>query len=104
METEEIIRNSISKDALFYVHIHKILNIHYGQTYHFIALQFGLATAPLEFMEVVKEAKIILQAGGIQVHQYLDHQLLRVHKIQQYLVQTNELFQIIQQLCFVIHF
>ena len=40
-------------------------------------LPFGLATAPLEFTKVVKEVKLMAQARGIRIHQYLDDWLLR---------------------------
>ena len=38
---------------------------------------FGLATVPLEFTKVVKEVKLMAQARGIRIHQYLDNWLLR---------------------------
>ena len=47
-----------------------------GQTFQFTALPFGLATAPLEFTRVVKEVKLMAQARGIWIHQYLDDWLL----------------------------
>ena len=66
LETAEIIRNSVTKDAFFYVPTHQDFqyllqfNVH-GQTYQFKALKFELATAPLVFTPVVNEAKLILQ-------------------------------------------
>ena len=48
-----------------------------GRTFQFTALPFGLATAPLEFTKVVKEVKLMAQARGIRIHQYLDDWLLR---------------------------
>ena len=48
-----------------------------SQTFQFTALPFGLATAPLESTKVVKEVKLMAQARGIQIHQYLDDWLLR---------------------------
>ena len=44
----------------------------YKQTFQFTALPFGLATAPLKFTKVVKEVKLMAQARGIRIHQYLD--------------------------------
>ena len=87
METAEIIRNSVTKERLvladlkdvyFHVPIHPdsqhLLCFHVDKrTYQFKALPFGLATAPLEFTRIVKEAKLILQSRGIQVPQYLDN-------------------------------
>ena len=46
------------------------------QTYQFTAPPFGLATAPMEFTKVVKEVKLMAQARGISIHQYLDDWLL----------------------------
>ena len=92
METPETIRLSLQKgewvtlrdfsDAYFHIPIQQrsrkylcfFLN---GQTFQFTALRFGLATAPLEFTKVVKEVKLIAQARGIRIHQYLDDWLLR---------------------------
>ena len=70
LETAEIVRNSVTKDAFFYVQTHQDFqhllqfNVH-GQTYQFKALNFGLATAPLVFTPVEKEAKLILQSRRI---------------------------------------
>ena len=86
METAEIIRNFVTKGkwlvlidpkyAYFHVPIHKEsqhLRFYVdGQTYQFKALPFGLATAPLEFTRVVKEAKLILQSHGIQILKILE--------------------------------
>ena len=80
METAEIIRNSVTKgkwlvaidlkDAYFHVPIHPdsqyLLYFHVDKrTYQFKALPFGLATALLEFTQIVKEANLILQSHGI---------------------------------------
>ena len=70
LETAEIIRISVIKDAFFYVPTHQDFqhllqfNVH-GQTYQFKALNFRLATTPLVFTPVVKEAKLILQSRRI---------------------------------------
>ena len=88
MESPETIRLSLNKgewvmsldfsDAYFHIPINhrsrKYLN---NQTYQFTALPFGLATAPLEFTKVVREVKLMAQARGIGIHQYLDDWLLR---------------------------
>ena len=47
------------------------------KAYQFTALPFGFATAPLEFTKVVKEVKLMAQARGIRIHQYLDDWLVR---------------------------
>ena len=69
-------------DAYFHIPINqrlrKYLRFHInGQTFQFTALPFGLSTAPLEFTKVVKEVKLMAQARGIRIHQYLDDWLLR---------------------------
>ena len=66
------------RDAYFHIPIsqrlRKYLWFHLnGQTYHFRALPFGLATALL----VSKEVKLLLQSKGISIHQYLDDWLFR---------------------------
>ena len=92
METPETIRLSLQQgewitlldfsDAYFHIPIsqrsQKYLRFHLNsQTFQFTALPFGLSTAPLEFTKVVKEVKLMAQAQGIQIHQYLDDWLLR---------------------------
>ena len=92
METPETIRLSLQKgdwvtsldfsDAYFHIPIsqrsRKFLRFHLnGQTYQLTALPFGLSTAPLEFTKVAKKVKLMAQARGIQIHQYLDDWLLR---------------------------
>ena len=119
METAEIIRNSLTKsewvvsidlkDAYFHVPIHPdsqhLLRFHVdNRTYQFKALPFGLATAPLEFTRIVKEAKLVLQSRRIRVHQYLDDWLLRASSQHQCMSQTKELLHTVQELGFVINF
>ena len=92
METPEIIRLSLQKgewvtsvdfsEAYFHIPITQRSRKYLGfflnnQTFQFIALPFGLATAPLEFTKVVKEVKLMAQAKGIRIHQYIDDWLLR---------------------------
>ena len=119
METAEIIRNSNTKgewvvsidmkDAYFYIPIHKeshhLLPFHVdGQTYQFKALPFRLATTPLEFTRVAREAKLILQSREIRVHQYLDDWLLRANTRHQCQLQTKKLIHTLQQLGFTTNF
>ena len=92
METPETIRLSLQRgewvtsldfsDAYFHIPIsqrsRKYLRFFLGKkAYQFTALSFGLATAPLEFTKVVKEVKLMAQARGIRIHQYLDDWLVR---------------------------
>ena len=41
------------------------------------ALPFGLSTAPMEFVVVAKEVKVMALQRGIRIHQYLDDWLVR---------------------------
>ena len=92
METPETIRLSLQKGewvtlldfsaAYFHIPIaqrsRKFLRFHMNKVnYQFTSLPFGLAMAPLEFTKVVKEVKLMAQARGIRIHQYLDDWLLR---------------------------
>ena len=92
METPETIRISLQQgewvtsldfsDAYFHVPIHtrsrKYLRFHFqNQSYQFRALPFGLSTALMEFTGVVKEVKLMAQARGIRIYQYLDDWLIR---------------------------
>ena len=91
MQTPETIRVSLHKgewvtsldfsDAYFHIPIYPRSRKDLGfflnsKAYQFTALPFGLATAPLEFTKVVKEVKLMAQARGIRIHQYLDDWLL----------------------------
>ena len=92
METPETIRLSLQQgawvtsldfsDAYFHIPINprsqKYLRFHLNnQSYQFTSLPFGLSTDPLEFIKVVKEVKLMAQAWGIRIHQYLDDWLVR---------------------------
>ena len=92
METPETIRTSLQqgewitsidfKDAYFHIPIQeqsrKYLRFHVqGQTYQFKALPFGLSTAPLEFIVVAKEVKLMAIHKGIRIYQYLNDWLVR---------------------------
>ena len=63
LETAEIIKNSVTKDAFFYVPIHRSRNIYFSLMY----MKFGLAT-PLQYHASSKEANLILQFHRIGVH------------------------------------
>ena len=93
METPETIRTSLQagewvtsidcKDAYFHIPIktpsRKYMHFHLqGRFYQFKALPFGLSTAPMEFMVVAKEVKLMALQRGIRIHQYLDNWLVRV--------------------------
>ena len=119
METAEIIRNSICKgewvvsvdltDAYFHIPIHqksqKLLRFHVGgRSFQFRALPFGIATAPLEFTQIAREVKLMLQNRGIRIHQYLDDWLLRAPTQQICMEQSKQLVAFVQELGWVINF
>ena len=47
-----------------------------SQIFQFRALPFGLSMTPLEFTKVVKEEKLMAEARGIRIYQYLEDCLL----------------------------
>ena len=118
METPETIRLSLQRgewvtsldfsNAYFHIPIHQrsrkylrfFLN---SQTFQFTALPFGLATAPLEFTKVVKEVKLLAQAKGIRVHQYLDDWLLRAPCQVTCLQHTQTLLALCRELGWVVN-
>ena len=75
----------------------------FNQTFQFTALPFGLATAPLEFTKVVNEVKLMAQAQGIRIHQYLDDWLLRAPSPEICLQHTQTLLALCQQLGWVVN-
>ena len=118
METPESIRASLRKgewvtsidltDAYSHVPIHtqsqKYLRFPFkGITYQFTSLPFGLATAPLIFTSIVKEAKLIALQSGIRLHQYLDDWLIRAPSEQQCTVQTQKLLKLVKDLGFIVN-
>ena len=118
METPETIRLSLKtgewvtsldfSDAYFHIPIaqrsRKYLRFFlFNQTFQFTALPFGLATAPLEFTKVVKEVKLMAQAKGIRIHQYLDDWLLRAPSPELCLQHTQTLLALCRQLGWIIN-
>ena len=118
METPETIQLSLQtgewvtsldfSDAYFHIPINQMSRKYlrfflYNQTFQFTALPFGLATAPLEFAKVVKEVKLIAQARGIRIHQYLDDWLLRAPCPEPCLQHTQTLLALCQQLGWVVN-
>ena len=117
METPETIRLSLQtgewvtsldfSDTYFHIPINqrsrKYLRFFlFNQTFQFTSLAFGLAMAPLEFTKVVKEVKLMAQARGIQIHQYLDDWLLRAPCPETCLQHTQTLLALCQQLGWVV--
>ena len=118
METPETIRLSLQQgewvtsldfsDAYFHIPINprswKFLRFHLNnQSYQFTSLPFGLSTAPLEFTKVVKEVKLMAQARGIQIHQYLDDWLLRAPSHETCLRHTQTLLDLCRNLGWVVN-
>ena len=118
METPETIRLSLQtgewvtsldfSDAYFHIPIaqrsRKYLRFHLNKvTYQFKSLPFGLATAPLEFTKVVKEVKLMAQAMGIRIHQYLDDWLLRAPCQATCLQHTRTLLALCHELIWVVN-
>ena len=118
METPETIRLSLQQgewvtlldfsDAYFHIPINqrsrKYLRFHIrGRTFQFTALPFGLLTAPLEFTKVVKEVKLMAQAQGIRIHQYLDDWLLRAPCQEMCLRHTQTLLDLCRSLGWVVN-
>ena len=95
-------------DAYFHIPIshrsQKYLWFHIkGQTFQFTALPFGLSTAPLELTKVVKEVKLMAQAQGIRIHQYLDDWLLRAPSQEMCLHHTQTLLDLCRSLGWVVN-
>ena len=118
METPETIRLSLQKgewvtsldfsDAYFHIPIgqrsRKFLRFFlHSQAYQFTALPFGLSTAPLEFTKVAKEVKLMAQARGIRIHQYLNDWLLRAPCPETCLLHTRTLLDLCHRLGWVVN-
>ena len=92
MDTAELVRMDLQpgmcvtsidlKDAYFNIPIHKshwkYLRFQVlGKVYYFIALPFGLSTAPRLFTKIAKQVKKMALKRGIYIHQYIDDWLIR---------------------------
>ena len=119
METAEIIRQSVTKgewlcsldikDAYFHVPIsprsQKYLRFQTSQgVFQFVALPFGVATAPYEFTMLAKEVKLLARAQGVRMHVYLDDWLIRADSREQCLQDTKRLISLVQKLGWAINF
>ena len=95
-------------DAYFHIPINQVsqkyLRFHLeGQTLQFRALPFSLPTAPMEFTIVVKEVKLMAQAKGIWLHQYLDNWLIRSQTKESCSYQSQALLTLCQELGWVVN-
>ena len=75
-------------DAYFHIpmapSVHKLLRFQVlDKLYQFVAMPFGLATAPREFTTLVKEVKRMALRLGISVHMYLDDWLIKANSCQE---------------------
>ena len=74
----------------------KYLCVHVqGQSCQFKALPFGLSTAPMEFLVVVKEVKLMVLHRGIRIHHYLTHWLVRARSHETCLKHTQILVALV---------
>ena len=95
-------------DAYFHISIsqrsRKYLRFFLGsKAYQFTALPFGLPTAPLEFTKVVQEVKLVAQARGIRIHQYLDDWLVRAPDQETCQLHTQTLLALCHELGWVVN-
>ena len=118
METPETIRTSLQagewvtsidfKDVYFHIPIdsqsRKYMRFYIqGRSYQFIALPFGLSTAPMEFTVVAKEVKLMALQRGIRIHQYLDDWLVRARSHYTCLQHTQTLVALCQELGWLVN-
>ena len=118
METSQSIRNSLQvgqwttsldlRDAYFHVpmapSVHKLLRFQVlGTVYQFVAMPFGLATAPREFTSLIKEVKKLALKRGIKVHMYLDDWLVKANSPQEAHSATLTLLELILNLGWIVN-
>ena len=118
METTQSIRNSLQvgqwttsldlKDAYFHIpmapSVHKLLRFQVlGKLYQFVAMSFGLATAPWEFTTLVKEVKMMALRLGISVHMYLDDWLIKANSCQEAHSATVTLLELTHKLGWIVN-
>ena len=116
METTQSIRNFLQvgqwttsldlKDAYFHIpmapSVHKLLRFQ-GKLYQFVAMPFGLATAPREFTTLVKEVKRMALRLGISVHMYLDDWLIKANSCQEAHSATLTLLELTHKLGWIVN-
>ena len=97
------------KDAYFHVPIshgsQKYLRFQTNEgVFQFIALPFGVATAPFEFTMLAKEVKLLARSQGIRMHVYLDDWLVRADSKEQCYSDSNKLVALVQKLGWQVNF
>ena len=111
METPEKIRISLQQgewvSSLDFSNAYFHIPIHTGSrkylSYQFRSLPFGLSTAPMEFTGMVKEVKLMAQARGIRIHQYLDDWLIPASTKESCHQGTQSLLALCQELGWVVN-
>jgi len=119
METASTIRSSLRQgewvtsidltDAYFHLKIKRKFQRYFrfhiqGVTYQFLAMPFGLGTAPLEFTQVGKQFKAIAFSLNLRINQYLDDWLHRARTRLECVHNTINLLQLVIYLGFVPNF
>ena len=117
METPEYIRASLIpgewvssielSGAYLHIPIHpnsrKYLRFcHKSQVFQFTSLLFGLARAPLVFIMIVKEVKLVALTRGIGLHHYLNDWLIRAQSQEEAQVSTQTVVDLTQSLGWII--
>ena len=83
---------------------HKLLRFQVlGKLYQFVAMPFGLATAPREFTTLVKEVKRMALRLGISVHMYLDDWLIKANSCQEAHSATLTLLELTHKLGWIVN-
>ena len=118
METTQSIRNSLQvgqwttsldlTDAYFHIPmahlVHKLLGFQLlGKLYQFVAMPFGLATAPREFTTLVKEVRKMALRLGISVHMYLDDWLIKANSCQEAHFATLTMLELTRKLGWIVN-
>ena len=119
MDTAELVRMDLQpgmwvtsidlKDAYFHIPIHKshwkYLRFQVlGKVYYFIALPFGLSTAPRLFTKIAKQVKKMALKRGIYIHQYIDDWLNRALSKLECSRNTKVLTELIEELGWIINY
>ena len=119
METSEIIRAFLSEeewtssvdlqDAYFHMPIHPKFRKYFrfmfeGNCYEFVAMPFGLGSAPFEFSDQAKEFKKMALLLGFRINQYLDDWINRCLSFQAGRLSIIRLLHLILYLGFLPNF
>ena len=84
--------------------VHKLLRFQVlGKVYQFVAMPFGLATAPREFTTLVKEVNRMALRLGISVHMYLDDWLIKANSCQEAQSVTLTLLELTHKLGWIVN-